>query len=506
MNLLDSALDHSPRKTSSRHWSSYQQAIFQAVEEGSQNLLVQAVAGSGKSTTLVEAMEHSQGRNLFLAFNKSIAMDIAAKAPEQTVKTLNALGHWQWMQNSPGSKLEARKVSLIIKRLIGEGEDYKEFGYTLTRLVGLAKNLCFGLDQGPGSGFKTSFPPTIFQVDPQLFEDLVEAYHFDLPLEQLPRFCEVCSLALYESSSDWETFDFDDQLYMPALAGWDYPSYSTVFVDECQDLSPIQHLMLDRLALKGARIIAVGDRHQAIYGFRGAATNSMELLKHRFSALELPLSISYRCDNAIISEAQIYCPTILARSDAGPGLVTLQDGEDPALFNSGLVVCRNNAPLFAAILRHYRAKRPCRVLSNFLESFTGFLRGFKTTYSSDLQSKLDLWYHRECESARSKGQRGRLAGLEDKYETASLFCRDFQLTADILLCIKRLGEGSTGPTFSTIHKAKGLESEEVYFLRPDLCPSPRAETAEAKQQERNLAYVAITRAKQKLTYGNIPRR
>ncbi len=485
----------------SRVWSPYQVAFFDAVRQQSNGLILNAVAGSGKTTTLIQAMDYCPGRSLFLAFNKSIALDIASKARGHTVKTLNALGHWQWMQNSPSSKLNAKKVLEIIKTLMGEGEEFKTFGYTCAKIVGLAKNCCFGLVDSPAGALTGGWPPSVFDVDLDQWVELMESYQVDIPFEDLPRYAEICQQALSLSAKDWETFDFDDQLYMPALAGWEYPSYETVFVDECQDLSPIQHLMLSRLAQRGARLIAVGDRHQAIYGFRGALTNSMDLLKERFSMLELPLSISYRCDQEIIREAQLYCPTILARPGAGAGSVSISETGDPELFSDSLVLCRNNAPLFAAILRHYRAKRPCRVLSNFLESFTGFIRGFKTTYTSDLQTKLDRWFEKERDSAEQRGFRGKVAGLRDKYETVSLFCSEFTKTADILDCVKRLGDCTTGPTLSTIHKAKGLESERVYILRPDLLPSKWATTPEAKQQEANLSYVAITRAKHELTYG-----
>lgn len=504
MNLLDAELEAAPR--SQRIWSPFQDDVFSAVKAPAQhNLLIQAVAGSGKTTTLIEAMNFSLGRSLFLAFNKSIALDIASKAPGKTVKTLNALGHWQWMQNRGGARLDAKKVQGIIKALMGDGEEFKAFGYTLARVVGLAKNCCFGLDIEEVDQISQPHSPDLsasaFEVSTSRFIELIEHYQFDIPFEDLPRYAEICAKALKASSEDWDTFDFDDQLYMPALAGWEYPCYDTVFIDECQDLSPIQHLMLVKLAQQGARIIAVGDRHQAIYGFRGAATDSMDLLKKRFHMQELPLSISYRCDHAIIQEAQYYCPTITAREGAGAGAVLSRDGEDPQLFTSELVLCRNNAPLFRTILRHYRAKSPCRVLSNFLESFQGFIRGFKTTYTSDLQTKLDSWFERERDAALRRGFRGKIAGLQDKYDTLSLFCREFTETADIIRCVQRLGECTSGPTLSTIHKAKGLENEKVYILRPDLLPSPFAETPEEKQQENNLSYVAITRAKRELVYG-----
>lgn len=512
MNLLDQAFSDdtsSSPPVSKKEWSEFQQNVFTAVETKDSNLLIQAVAGSGKTTTIIEAMRFATGRSLFMAFNKSIALDIAAKAPFQDVKTLNALGYWQWKQNEPSAQLNSRKTLDILKKLMPE-QDFKDFGYTLSRVVGLAKNNALGIAVGPPAGgwsppSPDSLQQTIFQLDPQLFVELIDSYQMDIPWERLDQCGAWCAEALALGLTDMETMDFDDQLYVPAFLGWDYPGYDTVFVDECQDLSPIQHLMLERLQAKGARIISVGDRHQAIYGFRGALSDSMGLLKQRFSMLELPLSISYRCDRAIISEAQLYCPTIESRPGAGPGSVSYRDDEDPLLFSDQLIVCRNNAPLFRAILRHYRAKSPCRVLSNFLESFQGFIRGFKTTYTSDLSTKLDRWFEKEREAAEKKGFRGKIAGLLDKYETVSLFCKEFSKTEDILHCVKRLGECQFGPTFATVHKAKGLEHESVYILRPDLVPSKYAATPEAKQQEANLIYVAVTRAKHNLVYGAMQR-
>ena len=51
---------------------------------------------------------------------------------------------------------------------------------------------------------------------------------------------------------------------------------------------------------------------------------------------------------------------------------------------------------------------------------------------------------------------------------------------------------------STIHKAKGLENERVFFLLPDIIPSKYATQPWQIEQEMNLKYVATTRAKHTL--------
>jgi superfamily I DNA/RNA helicase len=141
------------------------------------------------------------------------------------------------------------------------------------------------------------------------------------------------------------------------------------------------------------------------------------------------------------------------------------------------------------------------VLSNFLEGFQGFIRSFRCSETIKLMAKLDKWYEREREAAETRGLFAKAAGLEDKYETAKLLCEQYVTTDEVLRVVKALGEGTTGPTFSTIHKAKGLEHDHVYLLRPDLLPAFFARTPEQVQQEDNLAYVAITRAKETFGYG-----
>ena len=57
-----------------------------------------------------------------------------------------------------------------------------------------------------------------------------------------------------------------------------------------------------------------------------------------------------------------------------------------------------------------------------------------------------------------------------------------------------------GIMLSTIHKAKGLENDRIMFLCPELIPSKYATTDWMFEQEMNLKYVAITRAKKDLIY------
>jgi DNA helicase-2/ATP-dependent DNA helicase PcrA len=477
--------------------SEYQQAIFGAAR-GTANLLIDAKAGTGKTTTICEAMDHAGGRSVFLAFNKTIAQELGNRIGKERAKTFNGLGHGLWMRYRPGSQLDARKTRRIAEGILGKDSAIlKDYGFAIQRTVGLMKNNAFGIQSN-------------YSVDE--VKELIDSYDLSVPEDMLAEVATAATRVFYSSNADEATFDFDDQLFGPILHRWSFPHWDNVWVDECQDLSAIQHLMLEALSASRARIGAVGDRHQAIYGFRGALSDSMDLLKRRFNMLELPLNISYRCPQAVIREAQKFCPDIQARPGAPEGLVRwVQDmdgydeGCDPEFFASDqLILCRNNAPLFKAILRAVRAGKPVRVLSNFLESLAGFIRSFKVQTTVQLQGKLDEWRRKEIEAAQKKGFLGKIAGIEDKHATLTLFCRQCRNVEEIVKLLEKLAASTVGPIFSTIHKAKGLEADSVYILRPDLMPAKYARTAESKQQEANLQYVAITRAKDNLTYGEQP--
>lgn len=471
-----------------RDWSDYQKAIFTETRDSPENLIVQACPGSGKTTTIVEAMNHVSGKTLAIAFQKTLAEELKSKVNGQEVRTINSLGHAQWRRYEPNAEFDASKLSRLLKRVMKPTLN-KEFGWTTKNIIGMMKANAFGING---------------EVTNQQVIDLIESYQFDVPREFMLDIISAAHQGFYGSIEDTSSFDYDDQVYGPVYHGWSFPAYRNVFVDETQDLSPIQHIVVQMLA-KSARIIAVGDRYQSIYGFRGALSNSMDALRSILHMKELPLSICYRCPRLIVEEAQVLVPETYPAPNAKDGEVKYSDA-DPGFFPSKdhFVLCRNNAPLFALALSHLRNRVPCQVRSNFLETIEGFIRRFDCITTHDLQRKLTEWYEQEVKLAEEKSFFGKLAALKDKYETLSIFAREYKLTIEVLGAIRQLAGSTSGATLSTVHRAKGLEAPHVYILRPDLMPSKYARTEEQVQQERNIQYVAITRAQESLTYGAMP--
>lgn len=467
-----------------KKWSDMQVAIFDSVRTTSEASLVEAVAGSGKTTTLVEAMKHGGMSPIFLAFNKSIAEELKSKVPAKaTVKTLNALGHMILTRKRPGAKLEKWKSHNYFREHMSQAL-FEQLGLAAVRVVSVAKGSAVGI-----RGIATE----------DEFYDIAERYCTDIDLSLLPTLAKVAHRGFDELLRDPNSFDFDDQLYVPISEGWSFPRFDCAFVDEAQDLNAIQHLMLRALS---TRIIAVGDRRQAIYGFRGALTTSMDILRDDFSMREFPLSITYRCAREITRMAQSIVPQIQWREDAPEGIIHYAtEYPQPIAYDPKcMIVCRNNAPIFELALQFLRDNVPCRVLSSFLDEFEKFINGFKCETSAQLRTKLELWITHEREKCSLNGATGRLEGHEDRFATALLFCEQFATVQKIIGAIRSLVTSTAGPRISTVHRAKGLEASTVHQLRYDLIPSPRAISPEQLTQEENLRYVAITRAKDSLIF------
>jgi superfamily I DNA/RNA helicase len=287
------------------NWSPYQLAIFDAVAHTNDSLIIEAVAGSGKTTTIVEAINHvpSNQSVCFLAFNKSIATELSKRvtAPNAKCMTLHAAGWAAWRRavSLEGlCEVDGRKTGKILEELVEqrkvtEGERWK-YGGQLGKLLGYAKGA--GIVPKRVEGYRGLVEDT----DDAWF-DLIDHYGMDEDEVSI----DLARMVLAESIVRGKDIcDFDEMLYLPIVSGVPFERYDVVFCDEAQDISGIQMEMLSRMLQGGGRLICVGDSHQAIYQWRGAQTNSMQQIQERFGCRPLPLSISYRCPKSVVIWAQ----------------------------------------------------------------------------------------------------------------------------------------------------------------------------------------------------------
>lgn len=64
-------------------WSKFQQGVFDFVEQQQGSAIVEAVAGSGKTTTIVEACSRLKGTAYLAAFNKRMGQELQARIQGQ---------------------------------------------------------------------------------------------------------------------------------------------------------------------------------------------------------------------------------------------------------------------------------------------------------------------------------------------------------------------------------------------------------------------------------------
>lgn len=243
---------------------------------------------------------------------------------------------------------------------------------------------------------------------------------------------------------------------------------------------------------------------QAIYGFRGSDSESMNLFADDFNATRLPLSISYRCPRAVVEFAQQWVSHIQAAPGAKEGeVVQLAKWDNKVFGPTDLVVCRTTKPLVELAYRMLRDRIPVKIKGKEIGAgIKALINKMNARTLDQLVAKLEVYRDREVQKAVAKGDDGKADSVADKVNCI-LFIIDTMdggAIYDLMQVIDGLFSDKieNATTLSTIHRAKGLEADTVFWLNSSKCPSPWAKQEWQQQQERNLCYVAVTRAKSKL--------
>lgn len=506
-----------------------QQAIIAHVRDTDQPLIIDAKAGTGKTSTLLEMLPALRGTTTIQAFNKSIAEEIKAKAAglpfevqiNLDIRTVHSHGLAAFKGRKPN--VTGGKVSFILKDLL-KAETFPDdpiWKHTslVAKLVGLAKSSGFGL--------VSSAEPFPDIRDEEAWREMAE--HFgtlddlngdeDLEADAI----RYARKALLLSNQRLGQVDFDDMIYLPLLHNLPLATYDNVLLDEAQDINATRREMAFRSLKPGGRVIAVGDPNQAIYGFTGASASALDDIRARNHAPTLPLSICWRCDAAIIEEAQAYVPGIKARPNAGPGLVRTvdwteaPDGDWLASVRPGdAILCRLNKPNVAVALGLLRRGLPARIEGRDLgERLLSHMKKAEPRYAfvsmDELSAALDNYGEEQERILLNKMRESAAALLIDEVDAAKLMLeraeelRPRANFTDVEALVANLFQNdvprSQFITLSSIHKSKGREWPRVWLLgKSDYMPFFKAAEGWQMDQEFNLIYVAITRAERELIY------
>lgn len=463
-----------------------QVAIVAAARDSDRNLLVSALAGAAKTSTLELIAAALPGVEILaLAFNKKMAVEMQERMPSNVkAMTLNALGHRTWMDATGRRlKINASKTydianELIRTKLQTEQSILWETFAELLRII----------DFGKACGY---IPSSHFDQAKALMRDEDFFGHLEQKLSDVEiDFIREVTLQSLHLAMKGEC-DFNDQILMPTIFHGAFPRYPLILVDEAQDLSSLNHATLRKLVGK-RRLIAVGDPCQSIYGFRGAHEESMSLLRTEFDMQELPLTISFRCPQSIVKHVRWRAPQMRWPEWAKAGEVqTLSSWTSAVLQDDAVVICRNNAPLFAVAIKLLKTGRSCELHGrDVVASLTKIMRKFggHDLPQHEVLAKIDSWLANEMEKNKARAH----DRLKDRADCMRVFADEGTTLGDALAYAQHLSQLRSPLKLMTGHGAKGLEFDHVYFLDQHLVGKT--------EQEPNLRYVIATRAKETLTY------
>jgi DNA helicase II / ATP-dependent DNA helicase PcrA len=474
-----------------------QLAIIAAAKETQENLLVNALAGTGKTTT-IEMVCHAITSIpiLYLAFNRRIVDEAAKRMPSHVeCRTQNSLGHRVWAQ-ATGRRLvvDGGKMRQILKNIISDlprknqGEAWEDFSDTL-RWISRAKR-----DGYVPPDWHERCHPIISD-----WQDFIDSQDDIEPTRQqralIERALHFSILAAHEGG-----IDFDDQIYMPVIFGGPWPKFPLVIVDEVQDQSPLNHEMMKKLVTK--RFMGVGDPCQSIYAFRGAVTNGMGALSEHFNCVELPLSLTFRVPRRGVERARTRVPSFEAYHTNPEGkILELNEWGPDDVPASAAIICRNNAPLLSLGFKLLAARRSIKLVG--MDIGAGLVRILRKLGPSDLKGEeLERVINRWMQEAIAKARNP--ATVYDRADCIHILTRGWSNLGEAIIQAEALFKQEGPIHLLSIHKSKGLEWDWVLHLDPWRVPSKFAkEGTEAWEQELNCRYVAETRFKQTLVLANL---
>ncbi len=505
-----------------------QQAAIEAARGASESLMLTAYAGTGKTSTL-EMMAHEAPPrpSLALAFNKKIVEELKPRLPDNfTVKSLNGLGHGAWMRRPgmPSLRLEQQKVGKLITELAKESK---------TRL---SSEQWQWTKDAVGKAQLRGLVPQKFASHAALYASEASRETWDdifaeagVPSDE---WNFICGFAEEVLKRDIElalqgVISFDDQIYCPTILGGFWPKYPEVLIDESQDLSWLNQMMLKEVVRAEGRLTAVGDPLQAIYAFRGADHESMKSLrKLRSEWRDLPLTMTFRCPQEIVRRQQQHARGFRAASSNREGRFAIAQSGDfgwdlnwvRTLSRSPeiAVLCRNNGPLLSLAFKCLRQGIGVNMLGRDIGR--GLLVLSRKLCPTDEMTReacaasIREWQERETSLALANNREEAVDSITDRAECllAVLESAEARDAGQLRSLLEQLFARESGVlTLSSIHRSKGLEWEVVVHLDPWRLPSKWAKRAAAAgderqmRQEQNLRYVCETRTKDVLINANL---
>ena len=489
--------------------SKYQQKIFDFVSNGVGNASILACAGAAKTSTIVAAVKMIPPKQkcLFLAFNKSVAEELTEKLKSNSnvsVKTSHSLGLLMLRRNIGGNiEIDEYKYRTYIKNNINELSTAQNLIHTKQELTDYLNNI-FDLFNFA----RFNYCQSIKEID-----NIAKKYSIPIQYDE----CEVVLKVLDWGKENTDIIDFTDMIWLPVELRMKPMGlqYDWICVDESQDQSIISIELFKKCFKRGTRCIFTGDPSQTIYTFAGSSEDAFNMLTTMPNTQEFDLPISYRCDKEIVKLANQYVPIMQCKDNANEGIV-LENCHISDIKENDMVLARSKAPLIKLYTKLLKKGINCYIKGQDIGN--NLIKKLENVEIEELNPKLDkdgvfIKLYTKLFKDRNKLMEKR--GLDyddatlsssimeqyDSINTLLVLSEKCKTKTELISHIKDIfTNNEKGICLSTIHKAKGLESDNVYILCHSTMPSKLALQEWEKKQELNLIYVAYTRAKHKLGF------
>lgn len=466
------------------------------------DIKINAVAGSGKTTTIIEyaASRPANSKILYLAFNKAVKLEAKRKFAQKgmnsvDVETAHSLA---FRHVVIGSKYKVRNQEYKsyelaeILGITGSGEKHTEF--VIANHV--SKFVAYFCNSDKSKVQELNYVDVITEPKAKTF---VTSF-YEYILAKTRRLLAMMDNAEIEVTHDFYLKKF--QLSNPRLY------YDYILFDEGQDASPA---MLDVFLKQDATKVIVGDTHQQIYSWR-YAVNSLEKVRfpiyHLSASFRFPQSIADLARNVLDFKKHLGDFKTVTITGKGTSTET----------KSKAVIARTNLGLLLKAIAYVTEKKSLEKIY-----FEGNIHSY--TYADEGASLYDVLnlYNSKRELIRDKliQMMSSMYELEEYIEKTE----DAQLAMMVeivqeygneipgiiqSLKDKHAGDGERDKAdivFSTVHRCKGMEYDEIQIV-DDFLTEEKIEKQKGEKllipklnEEINLLYVAITRARHRV---NIP--
>jgi len=473
--------------------SSEQEVVFEAMKNTDEKLHIGACPGSGKSTTLKWAMTFDKSpKAAMLAFSKAIVTEIESGcAPHVIVKTAHSFGYAALAQRFGRLFVSGGKVQKIFKEEFpnlnpdniegkARGLAYAFMFDTLKLIDMMRANLCPVTDKerilsiADQYGCDFNNPEQVIELLPRMFTKMKESGN---------------------------VIDFTDMMWLPIELGLEIPKFPMVYVDERQDLNSLMMEYINRMT--AGRIMTVGDEKQSIFGFAGADVYATQRLLAKFPGMEFPLETCYRCGTDIVALAQTIYPNIYPFEKNPTGTVEHREELDFDMPDGSMILSRRNANLVKPCLEFLKRGRKAVIKGRDIGA--GLVKIVRACKASSILDLIDENERHAAERIEKLLQKPNVnQNMIDRITDEHACVREIALGCDSVEQVEsRIGslfdENTPGVLLSSAHRSKGLEADHVTIVDYNRIRLAHDKmTEEDHIQERNLQFVAVTRAKKVL--------